>query len=1003
MYLLFFLGMLYDTYKSYKAAFCFAAVPEIIGFLVLFLIPYYRRNQVKYTHEIEYISNSGILNANGGASTLNPISEAPILPVEEPHGEYNVMINLTSDSPDVRLVNVIVQKAGGNETTGVSCNENETDEDSHDGGIVNKTVEEVEIPVCAREMPVCTSSLVTESAVEQFETRTASGVLGNESTEVNILSALYPVKTSSTQTVIHESSTEVNYPNNSRHTMNENIPAALTSVTASSCENESQIIDVEISAPPVETVANQQLVDIVSNEALANEGRNNHETTDIVDLGLQIKTSNVSLQLEASASIIRIASNAISLSDEHDNPVEEIVHLHDQDVPKISPPPPHKHHVNNRNAEVHHVVSADVNTGCQDNVLNNSPEAILAELDTLVKEKEPQTNASLTTPFMADVNNQQASLIKSTGLEAGLTGLEVGLAAFGEPALNQNPESLMLSTTFIPEMTSPCLSTAFPTEPSHISGMNDILTQKQLPEPLKPTSLSSVKENEHQCNDTQEVPPATSPLSCELSTVIADVIQSLTSQQSASQKSTKESTVSSNMTDNPHENIESRDGLEKKQATVVEKATAKEPQLDMDIEPTMTTNSKLSSYIKLQTSVLHSMQSIVAEGCPEDIALLEDISIDLTLDKDPSFASIVVIDDVDDHCTDGNFPCLSDEEEKTKVDNDPVHDQSMTSTAVANQQTPESASVQLSYEEQGFLGVVNETAIDTPTSTQNFAGVISNPDQLSSIVLSNEILEESSSIHPNMIQTEIFPCVGNGFNSQSSINPGTISAQPSELPHDLLSVVSTERTHQPTRTHSNVNPPQASGISVHAQHNEQNVSSGLVYEQTVTSNIVSHQPPREVTTTHPNVISTQGQSSFTAGQEATTTSNQDQRVAMLTEEPEITPSSVASEQHESSHDLINTQRSVVLTQELQFPNVAQDSIATHTVIPTPKQPFPSVGIDQNVCSVTTNMVNQAEAVLELFPSYNGTTYDGITSHEKLTRPIESTNPFYQDMINDTEH
>ena len=49
-------------------------------------------------------------------------------------------------------------------------------------------------------------------------------------------------------------------------------------------------------------------------------------------------------------------------------------------------------------------------------------------------------------------------------------------------------------------------------------------------------------------------------------------------------------------------------------------------------------------------SVLYSMQSIVAEGCPENVALL-DISIDLTLDKDPSFASIVLIDDTDEEVT----------------------------------------------------------------------------------------------------------------------------------------------------------------------------------------------------------------------------------------------------------------------------------------------------------------------------------------------------------------
>ena len=849
--------MLYDTYKSYKAAFCFAAVPEIIGLLMLFLIPYYRRNQVKYRHEIDYVSNSGILNGNGAASTLNPISETPILPAEESPSEYNVMINLTSDSPDLRLVNVVIRKACGSETTGVSCNENEVDEVSQDGGIVNKAVEEIEIPVCAGEMPVCTSSVVTESVgvVEQPDTRVAS--VGNEPPEANTLSALYPAKTSSTQTVIHESSTEVKYLNNSRHAMNEDIPGTQTSAVPSPRENVSQIIDVEISAA-VDTVPTPQLVDIVSNEARTEKARENYETTDILDLGLQIKTSSKSLHLETSASVVPIVSNAVSHCDGHGNPVEEIVHLNDQDVPKISPPPSHKHHVNNMKAGVHHVMNADVSSGCHEDVVDNSPEAILAELDTLVQGSELPTNPCLATPFVPEVNNQQTSLVKPTGLEAEL-------ATFVEPGLNQNPESLMLSTTFIPEMSSPCLSAAFSTEPPHIAGaMNDILTQKQLPEPLKPTSLSSVKENEQQASETPEVPPATSPLSCELSTVIADVIQSLTSQQSASQKSTKESTVSSNVADSPHGNLESTDHSEKKQTTVVEMSAVHEPRLGIDVEAAVANGSKLTSYSKLQTSVLHSMQSIVAEGCPEDIALLEDISIDLTLDKDPSFASIVVIDDVDErnNTPDVNFPCLSLEETHF----DPVHKPSaITSTAGANQVSHGTS--QFLYEEQRFLGVIHEPNVNPQTSTQIFAGVISNPDQLSSepvhgaavitsTVSPNEILEESAGT--GIVQTQNFPSARNELNIQSHIHPGTTSAQPPELAHDL----STEQSHQTTSTQSNENPP-------------------------------------------------------------------------------------------------------------------------HT---------------ENVSSVTTDSVLQDTVVLDLFSAgRDGTSYDGATSHERLTRPIECTNPFYQDL------
>jgi hypothetical protein len=37
-------------------------------------------------------------------------------------------------------------------------------------------------------------------------------------------------------------------------------------------------------------------------------------------------------------------------------------------------------------------------------------------------------------------------------------------------------------------------------------------------------------------------------------------------------------------------------------------------------------------------------------------------------------------------------------------------------------------------------------------------------------------------------------------------------------------------------------------------------------------------------------------------------------------------------------------------------------------------------------------------VLDLFSAgRDGTSYDGATSHERLTRPIECTNPFYQDL------
>jgi hypothetical protein len=1048
--------MLYDTYKSYKAAFCFAAVPEIIGFLMLFLIPYYRRNQVKYTHEIEYGSNSGIMmNGNGAASTLNPISDTPILPAVEQQGEYNVVINLTSDNPDIRLVNVVIHKAGGSETTGVTCTDGEADDQILDGGIVNKAVEEIEVPVCAGKMPVCTSALVTESAVEQPNPEAGALSIVVEP-EAIMLSALSPMKSSSTQTVIHDSSAETKYANTS--TVNEDriLPTALAS--SASRENVSQIIDVEISAP-VQNFPSTQLVAIVSNESQTDP------TTGVISLGLQIKTSNKSLPLEASTSVIQIASNTVLLSDGHENPVEEIIHLQtEQDVPKISPPPSHKHHVNNMKAEVHHMTNADVSSGCHDSVVDNSPEAMLAELDTLVQGSELPPKPCLTSPFTPDVNIQEASLMKCAALEPGLPGFTP------EPGLNQNQESLMLSTTFIPEMTSPCLSTAFSTEPPHMSGINDVLTQKQLPEPLKPTSLSSVRGNDQQGSQSQDMPRATSPLSCELSTVIADVIQSLTSQQS--QKSNKESTIS-NMADNSQCTSEPIDHVEKKQATLVENSTIKEPpNLGINVECSSQPSSELSSYCKLQTSLLHSMQSIVAEGCPEDVALLEDISIDLTLEKDPSFASIVVIDDIDEqnNTTDLNFPCLSNEpavSQASRVSELPhfanglAHEPSMmTSNAVANQPSHGATSTQVSTfscQVQGFLGVAHEPSTNTHilTQEQHYASRISSQDQHFYGVEHEAViitLQEPTSIHPNVIQTQVFPCVDHAPNiTHTGVNPSMISGQvqpfspdlphetanmlstivssqlprepsnthlsvnqqqvsgissqeqhieqyftsglaydptssvvSSQLPHEpsntqssvnqqqasgisspeqhieqyftsalaydpTSSVVSSQLPHEPINTHLSVNQQQASGISSPEQHIEQYFTSGLAYDPT--SSVVSSQLSHEFTITQPSVIPAQERHFLTATQEATLPSSQEQRFTVLMHEPDIIPSCGISNQHEPIHLLTNTHPSVILVQELQFPNVTQEC----------------------------------------------TGYDATMSHEKLAKPIESTNPFYQDI------
>ena len=896
--------MLYDTYQSYKAAFCFAAVPEIIGALMLFLIPYYRRNQVRYTHEIDYGSNSGmILNDNGAASTLNPISEVPILAQTEPQAEYNVVINLTSDNPDVRLVNVMIQKTGCNETTGVTCNDGETS---------NKAEGETELPACVGQMPLCTSTIATEGSttIEQpmVEPRVTSAVLGNES-EPNILCVLNPMKSSSTQTVIHDCNVEINNTNNSAQTVNEDnifstVLTSKTSTATSSLEDESKIIDVEISAP---------------------------------------------VSLEPSTSVVRVASNTTTIPDPRDTLVEEIVQLHtDQDVPKISPPPQRKHHVNSTKTELHLVTNADVSLDCHD---SSSPETMLAELDTFIQGNELPNKSCIPNSFATDVEIQETSIMKSPVLDPGFTGLQSALAGL-EPTLEklipesvvaQNQESLMLSTSLIPEVTSPCLSTAFSTEPSQMSGINDVLTQKQLPEPLQPTSLSSVRENEQNISQTPDIPPATSPLSCELSTVIADVIQSLTSHQSTSQKSTKESNISSNMHDNLKENSDFMQHPEK-EAKVLENTTVVEPKIGVNVEPSNQTSNELRSYYKLQTSVLRSMQSIVAEGCPEDVALLEDISIDLTLDKDPSFASVVVIDDIDEqnNISNLNLSCMPQEptvlqtnivseHEQQQFARDPINEQSMmTSTTISINQSPGGAETQTSKitdEGQRFLGSGNDSSIK-------------------------------------------------------------------------LHVFSSELSQDRRSTCSNMNQPYTSEILTQTQHTEKHTS--LTHEATVPSNIVSSQPAHEPTCTNSNVTCIQELFPVN-GQSTEPTLSEKHYFTTLENDHGIVQPPVASNQqqsHESTQDyqITNTQPNATSTPEIKFPNIATEPTAIFsTAVST--QPFQPLKDELNIVDVSGKTDVDA-IVVELFPTGNDnaifdeTTLCSIKSHEKFTKPIESTNPFY---------
>lgn len=832
---------------------------------MLFLIPYYRRNEVKYTHEIEYDSNSGILvNANGATSTLNPISDLHILSPSDPQPEYNVVINLKSDNPDVRFVNVVIHKTGCSEPTGMACVGGEV-ENANKGGIVNKTDGDMDATSSVGDIPLHISTRVTEGTdvVEQPspEVQVSSVVIANTVPETNVVCALSSLKSSSTQTVIHGANMGIKYANNVTNSLNADLPAEKN--VAATPENENQIIDVEISAPT-------PLVVIASNESHSNE------VTDITNQGEKGKGSDICLHLatKSRTSMVQVAPNTLPLSEGHENRGQGTLHLQiEQDVPKISPPPQHKHHANIPNAEMHHVANADVvNIACHDSVVDNSPEEILADLATLVQGSGQPTNAGLATSFTPDGHDKQASLMKCTGLETRLAGFT------HEPGIGQNPESLMLPTNLIPSITSPSLANAFPTECSHMTGFNDVLTYHQLPEPLKPTSVCSVGGNEQQGNQGHDLPPATSPLSCALSTVIADVIQSLTSQQSSLPKSNKESTISS-MADI------SQCNLEKKQDAAVENVSIKESKVGINVEPSSQPSCELSSYSKLQTSVLHSMQNIVAEGCPEDVALLEDISIDLTLDKDPSYDSIVIIDDVDlqDDATVVSVPSVSREPSNLKA--------SMTSGHEIDALANDFRKTRLSHE--STLATLNQTvfyASNDPNKDQDLN--VSNDDvsMITSNAVFDKLLDPDHHVEKNVVDNPTYePMTASSV--FSSLQESALTASSSGNQNHVTDILaqkcffSTDVSSDATIIPDVISSQQQS-CSVISNQQEQ---CSVISSQQDPCSFISMQQQSNVTPFSLNQLQASG-----------IVSQKRQDGSTLTYEPTVTiaPNSVSSDQHE---------------------------------------------------------------------------------------------------------
>ena len=600
--------MLYDNYQSYTAAFCFAAVPEIIGALMMVLIPYYTRNQVNYRRDIGFSSNSGILAEDGvnvtTSSTRNP--ENPTPPALDQMGNYNVIINfpVPSSPSNTSNVNVIIKKIA------VETNPLEGASMIHEGSSHYKQVTDPTKEIL--EQPSRRDSSVFHQNTA-FNTTESVSAAKNENIEylkpaTNVSQELVTIQPSdNTQddfsslnelsiNILTCSSELTEIPNdNDRKTPEMLVDASHGYVPVSDKPNaDVQGTDTKIPDPvlqndisstvPSNHFLSETILDVpIRPESDTTKPAEDCLNNDLAILLPQMETSDKSIPSINSSVKINTPSNAVFVPVANEE-VQNIINLSEEPtVPRLTPPPQSKGHS---------MRTINENLAC-------SP-------DLAFSNEAPSPSVSL--GFNSD-----------------------GIVTQNEPSL----------------MNSNGINDTFP------------LVQNQLPEPLKPTSVCSVGVNApasltstdiSHCSNLEKA-SATSPLSSELSTAIADVIQSLTSQHAGTQKANKESTASSNIASVPANSCNSKENVHSKTSQGVKTDAHLEKQNlccpKGSSGSIQTPCGEVSPRSKMQTSVLDSMQSIVAEGCPEDLTLLEDISIDLSLDKDPSVTSVVLIDDED--------------------------------------------------------------------------------------------------------------------------------------------------------------------------------------------------------------------------------------------------------------------------------------------------------------------------------------------------------------------
>lgn len=600
--------MLYDTYQSYKAAFCFAVVPEIIGLLIMFLIPFYTQSQVNYRREIDLSSNSGILVEENIAinNSPGPVSENAI--AQEPTGNYNIIINfpVPAAPSDVRLVNVIIKKTP-------SCVEASADFQTSNHNQMVDQLENAEL-ICEGTCNAikCVPSTASNSTIVAPEYVSPPVKDGNTECiqpspriDQNVVAGVQ----------INQLSQEGFGP--SLNTQG-NKDAEMATEGCAPASDTIPLAQNNILTMPSLQLVEEPILDIpMKSQEDSLKGTDEFLNKDIASLIPQMKTSDKSIVLANSAINFRIPSNA-ALGTGANEKLETIISLAEETpFPQLTTPPPQPNSLSMRTiGDV-----KDIEFTAQ---YNDSPVVNILTTTTTASTFSPSLES-----FVQDNNSCPHDLVFPSEVQIP--------SVFNcEGTANQNASSLMVSTA---------IDGTFP------------LVQDQLPEPLRPTSVCSVRGINVQAASTEvaaanlEKTTASSPLSSELSTVIADVIQSLASQHTATHKPNKESIASSVANDN--ENSQSRVHAPKRESS------SQTGKMDANLENQNLCYRKESfgsGYVpcddgstrfKMQTSVLDSMQSIVAEGCPEDVALLEDISIDLSLDKDPSIASIVFIADKD--------------------------------------------------------------------------------------------------------------------------------------------------------------------------------------------------------------------------------------------------------------------------------------------------------------------------------------------------------------------